>query len=622
MPPTTNDPNTALQPVDNIEALWQVIHALSLETDFNRFFRKAAETAAGLLGGDAAALVTINDKNQLEYKFFQGPAEDDEARFNGYTLAKHQGLSGKALKEQKPVFTADYPSHPQAIEEFIELGVRSSLAIPIVASGSVIGVLSISWFEHHAVEPSGHDIALAETIASQIGLALERNQLEEHLTYRANHDDLTKLPSRGYFFSRLEDCLDNAKRNGHLFALMVIDLDGFKAVNDQAGHATGDELLCTVALRLNSIIRNGDVVGRLGGDEFVVLVEYEKWPDEPMAVAQRILKELSIEIPGTKETIMVTPSIGLTTFPEDATDASALLKNADLAMYQAKQQHGGNQVCLYNQDTAVIVRKRKTMIADVASALKNNDLIVQYQPIVNVENNQVSAVEALIRWQLADGSIRDAKDFIPTVERHGPQLTLQLGRHVLRTAMQHTLLWQKNDFLVDVTVNISAREFLGESFLPSLESLLRENREFPVDRLILEVNETGALEDTARASRIMNACRNLGVRFNIDNFGNGPAALSCLRELPIDFIKIDRSFIHGIVDSKRDKIVVDAIQTLAQAYGTGVIADGVETVEHLKILKELGCYLMQGNYFSKALSAEQIAEQLQEQGLTRETLLH
>ena len=609
------DPITAPDSA-SVDALRQVISALSLDTDFEKFFRKAAQIAADLVGADAAALITLSEQKQLTYKFFIGLSPEKQQLFTDYTLNTNQGVSGQVLHQKKSVFVPNYAAHPQSLDVLIEIGMRSSLAIPIIAGGRAIGILALSWFGKDGTQPSDHTLSFTETIASQIGLALERTQLEQNLTYRANHDDLTKLPSRGYFISHLKAALDSARRRKRLFALMVIDLDGFKAVNDQIGHAMGDELLCTVALRLNTVVRSGDVVGRLGGDEFVVLLEYKDWPDEPIGVADRILEALNIEVPGRKDTLAISSSIGIAIYPEDASDANTMLKNADLAMYQAKQ-YGGNQACLYNRDTAAIVRQRKEMIADVASALKNDDLVIYYQPVVDVTNNQIVAVEALVRWRLPDGSMRDAKEFITTVERHGPRLTLELGRHVLRTAMKQTLVWQQAELSVSVTVNISAREFLEEDFLPSLQSLLLEHTDFPADRLILEVSETGALEDTARASRIMNACRNLGVRFNIDNFGSGRAALSCLRELPIDFVKIDRSFVQGINESNRDKTVVGAIQTLARAYDAEVIAEGVETKEHQEVLLELGCHLMQGYYFSKALSAEQLTELLktQHQGL-------
>ena len=394
---------------------------------------------------------------------------------------------------------------------------------------------------------------------------------------------------------------------------MMIDLDGFKTVNDQVGHAIGDELLCTVALRLKSIIRGGDIVARLGGDEFVVLMEYQDWPDEPIGAAERILNQLHIQVPGTKDNLSVTPSIGIATYPQDSNSADMLLKNADIAMYQAKQLYGGNQVCLYNRDTAAMVHERKVMITNVANALKNDNLVIHYQPIIDTQNNQISAVEALVRWRLDDGSLRNAKDFITTIERYGPRLAVEVGRHVLRTAMLQILEWKRAGFSLNVTVNISAREFLEDDFLPSLELLLLEHVAFPTKHLILEVSEANALEDTTQASHIMNACRNLGVRFNIDNFGTGRASLSSLRELPIDFVKIDRSFIQGITQSKRDKTVLGAIQTLAKAYDTEVIAEGVETEEHKEILQAMGFHLMQGHYFSKAVSSEQLTEKLETQ---------
>ena len=396
----------------SVDALRQVISALSLETDFEKFFRKAAQIAADLVGADAAALITLSEQKQLTYKFFIGLSPEKQQLFTDYTLSKNQGVSGQALHQKKSVFVSNYAAHPQSLDVLIEIGMRSSLAIPIIAGGRAIGILALSWFGKDGTQPSDHTLSFTETIASQIGLALERTQLEQNLTYRANHDDLTKLPSRGYFISHLKAALDSARRRKRLLALMVIDLDGFKAVNDQIGHAMGDELLCTVALRLNTVVRSGDVVGRLGGDEFVVLLEYNDWPDEPIGVADRIIEALSIQVPGIKDTLAVSSSIGVAIYPEDASDANTMLKNADLAMYQAKQ-YGGNQVCLYNHDTAAIVRQRKEMIADVASALKNNDLVIYYQPVVDVTNNQIVAVEALVRWRLPDGSSATPKNLSP-----------------------------------------------------------------------------------------------------------------------------------------------------------------------------------------------------------------
>jgi len=600
-----------------IQALRQVIEALSLEADFEAFFRKAAGAAAGLVGADAAALILLNRDDQLEYQFFLGVPDAYRERFLGFCFDRHGGVAGQALASRQPVFVPDYPSHPGAMAEFVASGLRANLALPLHSAGEPIGVLVVSWFQNAVVAPDDALLALLSTIAVQMGVAHQRWRLEQRLQHRANHDDLTGLPNRGHFLERLAQAVADGKRYGRSYALMVIDLDGFKAVNDRAGHAAGDGLLRDVAQGLRDVVRGGDVVGRLGGDEFVLLMEYRRWPDEAASVAARALTRLSMRVAVAGGTTAVAPSIGIAAFPDDGTDASTLLANADLAMYEAKRRRGGRQVCFFNQTIAQAVRQREALLEDVEQALADGHFVLHYQPIVDLPGGDTVAVEALLRWQQPDGSLRAPGTFIPDVERHSRRLMLALGRHVLQSALAQAAAWQRDGLGLAVAVNVSAREFLEDGFLSGLIQMLAEHPDLLRERLVLEITETAALEDLPRAQAVMQSCRALGVRFAIDDFGAGHASLANLRELPVDRLKIDGAFVAGLPDAVGDRAVVQAILAVAQAFGVGVVAEGVETPAQARLLQDFGCRLMQGYHFARPMSAAQLTDRLHTERLAR-----
>ena len=599
-------------PSDGLTVLRQVIEALSLEMDFEAFFRKAAGAAARLVGADAAALLLLNADGLLEYQFFLGVPHGYGERFRGFTFDRRRGVAGQALAEQRPVFVPDYPSYPHAIAEFVASGLRASLALPLQSAGEAVGVLVMSWFRNAVHEPDAERLALLATIGAQLGVALQRRRLEQQLEYRASHDELTGLPNRSHFLCRLTQSLANGKRYGRRYALMVIDLDGFKAVNDGAGHAAGDRLLREVGQKLREVVRTGDVVGRLGGDEFVLLMEYRQWPEEPTTLAARLLERLSLQVAVAGGSVAVSPSIGIAVFPEDGSDADTLLANADLAMYEAKRQRGGRQLCFFNQAIAHAVRQRERLLNEVAQALGSGEFVLHYQPIVDLPSGRTVAVEALLRWIRPDGSLRLPSAFIPEVERHNPRLMQDIGRFVLESAVRQAETWFRAGFSLTVAVNVSARELLEEGFLPTLAELLGRHPDLPRERLMLEITETAALEKLAHARSIMNACRGLGVRFAIDDFGTGYASLTNLRELPVDRVKIDRSFVAGLPAAQGDRAVVQAILRVAQVFGVDVVAEGVETPTQARALQALGCRLMQGYGLAHPLPAAQITDWLRD----------
>jgi diguanylate cyclase (GGDEF)-like protein len=593
-----------------IRALRQVVEALSLEADFEAFFRKAAGAAADLVGADAAALILLNADDELEYQFFLGVPDGYRDKFLGYRFGRESGVAGEALMHRRPVFVPDYPNHPGAMPAFVASGLRANLAVPLHSAGEAVGVLVVSWFRNAVQAPDQALLSLLSTIAAQVGLAHQRWRLEQRLEHRANHDDLTGLPNRGHFLERLRQAVADGRRYGRRYALMVIDLDGFKAVNDRAGHAVGDALLRDVAQGLREVIRGGDVIGRLGGDEFVLLMEYQAWPEEPAAVAARVKARLTLRVAVAGGTTAVTPSIGIAAFPEDGDDAGALLANADLAMYEAKRRHGGREVCFFNQSIAQAVRQREALLEEVEQALADAAFVLHYQPIVELPVGRTVAVEALLRWPQPDGSLRSPGSFIPDVERHSRRLMVLLGRYVLRSAFMQAAAWHRQGHRLAVSVNVSAREFLEDGFLASLTELLAEHRDLPRERLVLEITETAALEDLPRAQALMQACRALGVGFAIDDFGAGHASLANLRELPVDRLKIDGAFIAALPGADGDRAVVQAILAVAKAFGVGVVAEGVETPAQSQTLQEFGCRVMQGYHFARPMPAALITARL------------
>ena len=602
-----------------IQALRQVIEALSLEADFEAFFRKAAGAAADLVGADAAALIQLNADDRLEYQFVLGVPNAYREQFLGFCFDRGTGVAGHALASREPVFVPDYPAHPGAMAEFVASGLQANLALPLHSAGEAIGVLVVSWFKNPVHAPDAALLALLNTIAAQLGVAHQRWQLERRLEYRANHDDLTGLSNRGHFLERLRQAVADGKRYGRHYALMVIDLDGFKAVNDRAGHAVGDALLRDVAQGLREVIRGGDVIGRLGGDEFVLLMEYRRWPEEPAGVAARIRTRLSLRVVVAGGTTAVAPSIGIAAFPDDGEEAGTLLANADLAMYEAKRRRSGQQICFFNQSIAEAVRQRALLLEQVEQALAEDHFVLHYQPIVDLPAGNTVAVEALLRWPQPDGSLRAPGTFIPEVERHSRRLTQALGRYVLTSALAQAAAWQRDGYELAVAVNVSAREFLEDGFLPDLIELLAEHPDLPRERLVLEITETAALEDLPRARAVMQSCCELGVRFALDDFGAGHASLANLRELPVDRLKIDGAFVAGLPGAAGDRAVVQAILAVAKAFGVDVVAKGVETAAQSQILQEFGCRLMQGYHFARPMPVGLLSERLDTEQQAQQT---
>lgn len=426
---------------------------------------------------------------------------------------------------------------------------------------------------------------------------------EDELRYLANYDALTGLPNRALLMDRIYHGIDQARRDKRSLALCFIDLDKFKQINDSLGHDIGDLLLKEVARRLTLTLRDSDTVARLGGDEFVVLLEGYKAQDNISHVARKMLTVVSEPMQFGTHTVGISPSIGIAVFPEDALNATELLKHADVAMYHAKEA-GRNNFQFFTAEMNEKAHMRLARETRLRSALKNDEFINYYQPIVNSLTRQVVGAEVLLRWQSADGLISPA-EFIPLAEEL--RLIINMTNLLLERALRDLQHWHKNGHLIYLSVNISPQHLEQLSLAEHTRQLLKKY-DIPASYLRFEVTENGLMRDHESAIETMLSLSFLGVQLALDDFGTGYSSLKYLKELPIDGIKIDRSFVQDIGIDSSDETIIEAMLSMANSLGMYCIAEGVETEQQLAFFSRRQCYLIQGYLFGRPMPAAQMAE--------------
>jgi diguanylate cyclase (GGDEF)-like protein/PAS domain S-box-containing protein len=429
----------------------------------------------------------------------------------------------------------------------------------------------------------------------------ERKAQAALLEYRANHDNLTNLPNRTYLSTHLSEILIRSFWQKRVVAVLFLDLDNFKKVNDTLGHNFGDLLLKEVGDRLKECLREGDIVSRLGGDEFVlVLVDIAKLSDISI-IAQKILTALSEPFEIEKTELYVTASIGISAFPSDGESAETLLKNADTAMYRAKEK-GKNQFELFSAAMSGRFHERLALETDLHRALERGDIFLNYQPQMDLNTGEVIATEALVRWKRNGVKLTSPIDFIPLAEETG--LIVPIGEWVLRTAVSQNKAWQDSGIApIRVAINLSARQFQQRNLLEMIRKVLQEtgmNAKF----LELELTESVLMQNEKETIDLLFDLHETGVRLSIDDFGTGYSSLSYLQRFPINSLKIDRSFIKDIPGNQGNCAIVRSIITLGHSLQLKVIAEGVETEEQLQFLKANDCDEIQGYLFSRPLPVE------------------
>jgi len=482
-------------------------------------------------------------------------------------------------------------------------------------------------YEQEIVRREGIRVPVAMTVfvvkapdGSPIGLAMifkdvtERKRTEREIIELAYHDVLTGLPNRRLLYDRLHVALNQSARTCRSLAVLALDLDGFKIVNDSLGHAKGDVLLQWVAECLKSAVRAGDTVARAGGDEFIVLLPDLANPDDAVKIAQKFLDLLQPGVALEGHEFPITASIGLSLFPVDGTDSDALIRHADAAMYRAKQQ-GGNayQLCTPMMKASAV--ERLSIERSLRQALDRHEFRLHYQPVIDLGTGEIVGMEALLRWQHPrNEALVCPSEFIHVAEQTG--LIVPLSVWVLRTACRQATFWHRRGYpALRVAVNLSDRQLWRSEFVPQVAKILQETG-MPPDRLEFEITERMALQNTDFTISVLESLSHMGIDLSLDDFGTGHGSLSCLRQIPVKTLKIDQSFVRGIGHNGDDTAIVRTLITLGHSLRLKVIAEGVETHEQLEFLQAHRCDSIQGHLFSPAVPAEAFDRLLTEHRIT------
>jgi diguanylate cyclase (GGDEF)-like protein/PAS domain S-box-containing protein len=432
----------------------------------------------------------------------------------------------------------------------------------------------------------------------------ERKQQEETIYRQANYDPLTGLPNRLMFADRLATALLRGRREKHCVGLLFIDLDGFKKVNDTLGHNAGDDLLKEIAVRLSACVRQDDTIARLGGDEFTVILPNIRGPGDTEIVAKKIIEHVREPINLSDNEVYVSASIGITLYPDDADDEETLIKHADTAMYEAKAA-GRRTYKFFTADMNKAAQEKMALEMELRAAIENDEFDIRYQPIIDLKTGQITGTEALVRWHHPTRGFTSPDLFIPLAEEQG--MIVGIGEWVFRQACTMARHWHdsgRDD--LQMAINVSPRQCQEADFEEMVDSILAETGVQP-SRITLEITESlfieGAHESAVDA---LHGRRRKGTLLSLDDFGTGYSSLSYLKRFPVDVLKIDREFVNDVTTSAEDQALCQAVIAMAHAFNLKVVGEGIETVEHAKILHDMGCDRAQGYLISKPLSADDL----------------
>jgi diguanylate cyclase (GGDEF)-like protein len=538
----------------------------------------------------------------------------DRVRSTGFsTLADHpqgKGLTGTAFRTGQPCIKNEFLSdagttHWHRLAE--RGGTRAGASFPLFRNDETIGVLLFLASKEGIF--NAEIVELLARLAENVSFAIcnfdrqdAKRLAEDRIRFLATHDALTGIPNRSMFNTLLCEAHQRTKTTGHRFAVLFLDLDRFKLINDSLGHSAGDQLLIEATKRIRGCIRMEDVLARQGGDEFVILLDELATVEQAGVIAQRLLEALSAPVFLGGHECRISCSVGIAVFSNDATEPEDIVKKADIAMYAAKAD-GKNAYRFFSPDLQSLTLENLVLEADLRHAIKNDELFLDYQPKVNTDGRMVG-VEALLRWRHPQQGTIPPGTFIPIAEESG--LIIPIGRWVLETACRQSLLWQSQGHpAISMAVNLSPKQFMDDGLLGFLDGVLAETG-LPPRLLQLEVTESMVMQSVEHAMSTMRAISDRGVQLAIDDFGTGYSSMSLMKNFPIDTIKIDRCFVKDLGGSAQDRAISAAIITLGRALDLTVVAEGVETAEQDAILKGYSCDEFQGFLFSRPVSAEQI----------------
>ncbi len=520
---------------------------------------------------------------------------------------KTGGLVRRIWLDGAPVWFPDVTREPgfRRGKNAAKAGLHCAFGFPVLDGAQPLGV--IEFFSRNIEQPDVALLQVVRAIGSQIGQFMARKRAEERVRHLAHHDELTGLPNRSMFNQQLTRALAQARRHAKPLAVLFIDLDRFKNINDTLGHEAGDRVLKEVADRLRGCLRDSDTVGRLGGDEFVVLIEELPQSEQVVAVAQKILAAVAKPFILQTQEFHITASIGISTYPDDSEDMQSLLKNADISMYRVKE-HGKNNYQFYSAQMNAHTLERLTLESSLRRALERNEFLLHYQPKVDIGSGRITGMEALVRWQQPAKGLIPPAQFIPLAEETG--LIVPIGEWVLKTACAQNKSWQEQGLPpLRIAVNLSARQFAHERLLQDVARVLNETG-LDAASLEFEITESMVMHNPEHAVILLKKLKAMGIHLSLDDFGTGYSSLNYLKRFPIDSVKIDRSFIRDIPGNSDDVAITRAIIAMAHSLRLKVIAEGVETGEQLRFLRDHECDEMQGRYFSKPLPGNEFSRLL------------
>jgi len=589
----------------------ETLESVALGHNYQLILDQLCKGAEALVPNSLASVMLFNeDKSSLIVKSAPSMPIAAKEQLTGLVPGETAGSCGTAVYNNEPQFVCNTVIDPrwatfsQYIKDFF-IGACWSMPIRSL-NGNSIGSFALSSYEERI--PSDFHKHLLATSSSLASIVLNRHDEQTDLEFAAHHDALTNLPNRTLFSLRLNHAIDVAKRKDKILALLFMDLDNFKVINDTQGHEVGDQILKVAAQTMKNCVRETDTLARLGGDEFVLLVDDIDDEVELRHVADKILSAFESPVEINDRLYTLTTSIGISVYPNDGDSADMLLQTSDTAMYEAKAQ-GRNTYVYYKPELTTLVHERVKLESELRTAIINKDLVVYYQPIYSMGKNEIVAVEALVRWQHAEKGLIPPDDFIYLAEETG--LINDLGKYVVKTACQQCLRWWLDDLKeFTLSVNISAKQVeVGYSNV-LIEALKEIN--FPFSNLELEVTESLVMQSSKTVLAELEKIREVGINISMDDFGIGHSSLSQLKTLPIVKLKIDKSFVLNIPDDQDDMVIAKTIIAMGHSLGLVVVAEGVETEEQKQFLQSEKCDLLQGYYFSRPVPADEFEKLLRD----------
>jgi diguanylate cyclase (GGDEF)-like protein/PAS domain S-box-containing protein len=576
-------------------------------TDVEDVLKRAVELVSVSLKADYCTVLEL-DKSGRHLLLKAASGWPDELKSRPAVPIRPGGRLEFVLSHREPLIIEDLPKDDRFPDSpLLRLGVRSGIQVPIFGTAGTYGIFSAHSRAELRFGPD--DASFLQSVANILAVAIERKNAQERLERLAQFDSLTGLPNRQLFHDRLLKTMAHARRGGSPMAVLFIDLDRFKLVNDTQGHSAGDKLLQEAAMRLLQCVRAGDTVGRFGGDEFGAIVTDLAKPGDAGVVAQKVLDALGQPFKLDAHDTYVSASIGITLFPADGDNPEALVMNADTAMYRAKEQ-GRNTYQYFTREMNERALARVHMEAALRRAIEHKEFLLHYQPKVDLRTRTICGFEALLRWRHRERGLVLPGEFVSVLEDAG--LIVQVGEWVLHEVCAQIRAWQREGLPVrPVTVNLSARQFQQKDFEATVRHALREASVDP-GLVQFELTESLLMSDPEGAARTLRGLKDSGVKISVDDFGTGYSSLAYLKRFPIDALKIDYSFVRDITTDPEDAMITVAIIGLAHNLKLKVVAEGVETQEQLELLAANGCDEIQGYRFSVPTTPEECALMMRE----------